>query len=370
MNINGVSLACWNARGIMSGALYVDHIIGKYNIDILAISEHWLFPHSLNFLGSINVNYEYAGVCDADLCHGHGRSYPRGKGGVALLWHKRLSHCIHNIDIDDDRIVGIDITLKHKVHIVCFSVYLPSTNCSNELYLEYIGKLSDLYAQHSSYAFVVFLVDFNSPVSGSQRDSNRNSRGRALTNLLEQINMCSMNMSDIRQGPSYSFSPYKTSERQTMIDHIVVPIVFTDLFSKCVILDEHELNTSDHLAIVARLNVEPICFKRPDHVHRKYSWNKYSPTEIAQTYGITLTSLLDNKTIRDCSIMCADDIDNYYKSIVEALQLASFRTIPLCRFKKHVKPKWSSEEGDPTLPSRVTPAMPIGVAKIILSTLQ
>ena len=58
MNINGVSLACLNARGIMSGALYVDHIISKYNIDIFAFSEHWFFSHSPNFLGSINVNYE------------------------------------------------------------------------------------------------------------------------------------------------------------------------------------------------------------------------------------------------------------------------------------------------------------------------
>ena len=101
--------------------------------------------------------------------------------------------------------------------------------------------------------------------------------------------------------------------------------------------------SSDHLAIAARLNVEPICFNRPDHVHRKYSWNKYSPIEIAQTYGITLTSLLDNKIISDCSSMCADEIDNYYIFIVEELQQASFKTIPLCRFQKHVKPKWSSE---------------------------
>ena len=99
-----ITFACWNARGIMPGALYADHILTKNNIDILAISEHWLFPNSLKFLSSINVHYDYSGASDEDLCHPSTGSgiYCRGKGGVALLWHKRLSHCIRNVDTDDD----------------------------------------------------------------------------------------------------------------------------------------------------------------------------------------------------------------------------------------------------------------------------
>ena len=69
--MKGLNIACWNARGIMPGALYVDHLLNKNDIDILGISEHWLFPHSLNFLGSINVKYDYASVCDNDLCTPH-----------------------------------------------------------------------------------------------------------------------------------------------------------------------------------------------------------------------------------------------------------------------------------------------------------
>ena len=126
----------------MPGALYADHILTKNNIDILAISEHWLFPNSLKFLSSINAHCDYSGASDEDLCHPSTGSgiYCRGKGGVALLWHKRLSHCIRNVDTDDDRIIGIDINLKNNVHIVCFGVYLPSSNYSNELFYEYIDR--------------------------------------------------------------------------------------------------------------------------------------------------------------------------------------------------------------------------------------
>ena len=66
-SITGLNIACWNARGIMLGSLYLDHLLTKCCIDVCCISEHWLFPHSLNFLGSINSNYEYVAVSDEDL---------------------------------------------------------------------------------------------------------------------------------------------------------------------------------------------------------------------------------------------------------------------------------------------------------------
>ena len=82
--MKGLNIACWNARGIMPGALYVDHLLNKNDIDILGISEHWLFPHSLNFLGSINVKYDYVAVCDNDLCTPPSCNgcYARGKGAL------------------------------------------------------------------------------------------------------------------------------------------------------------------------------------------------------------------------------------------------------------------------------------------------
>ena len=210
-----------------------EQCVHDFNIDILAISEHWLFPNSLKFLSSINVHYDYSGASDEDLCHPPTGSgiYCRGKGGVALLWHKRLSHCIRNVDTDDDRIIGIDINLKNNVHIVCFGVYLPSSNYSNELFYEYIDKLSDLHAQHSVHAHVIFLGDFNARISGPKRTVNLNRRGVYLSNFIDQTNMRSLNMSAECHGPLYSFCPYKTIDNRTMIDHVIVPVGMSSLFS-------------------------------------------------------------------------------------------------------------------------------------------
>ena len=339
-----ITFACWNARGIMPGALYADHILTKNNIDILAISEHWLFPNSLKFLSSINVHYDYSGASDEDLCHPSTGSgiYCRGKGGVALLWHKRLSHCIRNVDTDDDRIIGIDINLKNNVHIVCFGVYLPSSNYSNELFYEYIDKLSDLHAQHSAHAHVIFLGDFNAQISGPKRTVNLNRRGVYLSNFIDQTNMRSLNMSAECHGPLYSFCPYKTIDNRTMIDHIIVPVGLSSLFFHCAILDEHELNTSDHLPIIASLNAEPICFKRPAYVRCKFNWKKLTPIQIAQTYELKVKSLLEESPkLKQCK--CPADIDTFYQHLIQSLQHAGELTLPMCRFKKHIKPKWSSE---------------------------
>ena len=93
-----LNIACWNARGIMPGSVFLSHYLTKMDIDIIGISEHWLFPQSLIFLNYIDANYEYYTKCDNDLTLPlDGATRRRGKGGVAFLWHKRISKYRINI---------------------------------------------------------------------------------------------------------------------------------------------------------------------------------------------------------------------------------------------------------------------------------
>ena len=90
-----VNLKTWNATGIMSSSSYLSDCLSLKNIDICGLSEHWLYEKDLIFLNEINGNYMCHAVSDFDLMiPGHRRV---GKGGVALLWHKKLNsrvtHC-------------------------------------------------------------------------------------------------------------------------------------------------------------------------------------------------------------------------------------------------------------------------------------
>ena len=208
--IAGLNIACWNARGIMPGSVYLDYILKTNKIDICAISEHWLFPHSLNFLSSINTDYDNIAISDSDLI------YPtticRGKGGVALLWHKRLSQSITRIDTDDDRIVGISVKRIFDTYLTIFSVYLPSSNYPSDLYRDYTNKLADLHAQHSSFSHVFYLGDMNSQINGPRCITKSSFRVRTMERFLQQTQMCSINVQPICEGPKYTFSPYTSNE--------------------------------------------------------------------------------------------------------------------------------------------------------------
>ena len=123
-----LKIACYNARGIMASSVYISEFLQKNDIDILAISEHWLFPQSLRYLDSIDNDYMGWGVCckNADPILNH----HRGKGGVAFLFKKSLRHVIQYVDIDHDRIQGVSIHTNDTPLLLCVYAIIKSQQCN------------------------------------------------------------------------------------------------------------------------------------------------------------------------------------------------------------------------------------------------
>ena len=89
-NQTKLNIACLNVRGAMRSAMYLDTLLKQYDIDVLGISEHWLFPQSLHFLNSVCQGYESYGICCKDL--DPLTDHHRGKGGLAFLFKTELKH--------------------------------------------------------------------------------------------------------------------------------------------------------------------------------------------------------------------------------------------------------------------------------------
>ena len=87
MNRHNLNVISWNATGIMSSSPYLCNTLNLKSIDICGISEHWLYEKDLNFLNEIDNNYISYAVSDNDLKYPGKRRV--GKGGVAILWHKK-----------------------------------------------------------------------------------------------------------------------------------------------------------------------------------------------------------------------------------------------------------------------------------------
>ena len=91
--------------------------------DIILIQEHWLLKGQLNLLNELNVNLIASGK-SVDLYDPIPPiQIPRGYGGVAILWNKRIDHLVNDIEFGNERIECIEFNTKQKLLIVC--VYMP-----------------------------------------------------------------------------------------------------------------------------------------------------------------------------------------------------------------------------------------------------
>ena len=123
-----LNVLTWNETGItcMSSAIYLCKCLNSYKIDICGISEHWLCEKDLRFLNQIDNLFISHAETDFDLKRPSNRRV--GKGGVAILWHRKYDPFISRLALDDDRIIGIKYETDTSNCIYFFRcTYLVST---------------------------------------------------------------------------------------------------------------------------------------------------------------------------------------------------------------------------------------------------
>jgi exonuclease III len=205
MVVQNIKLACYNARGIMPSCKYIGNLLSHKDVDILCISEHWLFPEMLTFIDSIHADFTGYAVCCKDL--DPTTSHRRGKGGVAILFKKSIQHMITSLDIDDDRICGISLSLCKDIQIKVISVYLPSSNHTNASFSDYIEKLYDLHNKYSMSGDCIFMGDFNAPIHQEGDKHILSARSKLLSKFMEDSGLISLNINKLDSGPLYTFDP-------------------------------------------------------------------------------------------------------------------------------------------------------------------
>lgn len=246
-----LKLLSWNASGMMSSASYLGSILHKKNIDICGISEHWLYNRNIHFLQSVSSRYRYFAAADRDLDKPSRRKV--GKGGVALFWRQELDRFVSVLDIDDDRILGIQIQISPVCYVYVIQVYLPSSNHCMQEFEDYMLKLQDIYSSFSDKGTLIIMGDFNAHQNGYNFVKRYDRRSVMLRNFLACNNLASVNTLPNCTGASATFVSYCGDFKST-IDHIVVPVESLDLLSICSVLDDDALNVSTHRPILCILS--------------------------------------------------------------------------------------------------------------------
>lgn len=91
--------------------------------DIVALQEHWLLPHDLPFLGTIDKDFGYTGTSAVDTSAGilRGRPY----GGVGILWRKDAFQSVSVVECSSVRLTAIRATVSNS-DVIFVSAYLPT----------------------------------------------------------------------------------------------------------------------------------------------------------------------------------------------------------------------------------------------------
>ena len=331
-----LNIMSWNVRGIMSSAYSLSCLLDENDIDIALLSEHKLFNYSSEFLKSINTKYDYVSVEQS-----YDNPYSKakcGQGGVAIMFKKSLSGRIAHIDhIKNERILGIELkpTEKEYESVYVFSIYLPAQNNITD-YRDTISELEAISSFYLKEGNLVVGGDCNAQILSSRVTHGSLYKSRAFTDFLNSLNLISVNMSNIKNGPDYTFCPNKT-----MLDHILINEGYFSEVIQCYILTEDKILTSDHLPIVIRLtanyrNDTP----EPENklIHEKcISWHKITSNHIEQYQSQLNTILMDKLNPNDFNQ------DNISHIITNAMHVAADKTLPKSKFNKFTKPYWTKE---------------------------
>ena len=332
-----LNIMCWNCKGIMSAVPYLSNCLKKQNIDICALSEHWLRKCNIHFLEQIDSQYKpYSKSIDELLPTS--QQCKNYRKGVALLVSRQLEpFVVQEVDIDTDRIIGIDIKLPNCETIFIFSIYLPASSMPLDVFIDHVDTLHEIYSIYSQRGIVIFAGDFNVQVHGPRLAFTDNERTLYFARTLCELRTISLTVQDFCTGPVHTFQGFENGPCST-IDHIIVPSEMPFEVDKVIVLDDHGLNVSDHNPVICSLAIklQTTFLCDMSNMQTRVAWDKAVDNNCISDYTFAVSQNLWGIQ------MNASNIESFYSEIIKAIHDAARDTLPHITFKKHLKPYWNA----------------------------
>ena len=260
------------------------------------------------------------------------------KGGVGLMWHKSLNNNITTLDIDSDRLCGIQYRICPNRYIYFIQVYAPCSSCSVSIYRDFVNLLQTVISMYADQGVVIVMGDMNAHLQGQRFIKATDYRGEYLMEMMSYFNLISVNTLSPTSSASASFVSYG-GLYESLIDHILLPAERLDTVTYCTIQDDDVLNVSRHRPVICCLQVpqtDLVCEDKPSHI----AWHKLDQSAL-RLYETELNSLILlqptklGTDIESC-------IDSRYNAIIDCVKTASNSTLPKTNFRLYLKPYWSN----------------------------
>ena len=244
-NTNFISLNC---HGIKANFKYIDFLSSTY--DIIFLSETWITETEKILLHNFQKDfYIFFEPAKQGLT---GRPY----GGTAMMIKRTLPspELLSKTDFN----TTVKIPLKNY-DLLIIGVYLQSVNNNpnvRDIYSSQLSNIGGTIKQFENSSECIILGDFQS--CPTTHPSGRMGKPNSLTDHLNEfIRTFNLTPIDITNGtgPSYTYH-HATLPNQSYIDHILVSNNILNRITNINILQQHYLNTSDHLPIVCNMKTD------------------------------------------------------------------------------------------------------------------
>ena len=337
---NTLSISCWNSRGLLTSVPYLNFLL--QNKDIVGIAEHWLHANNLFKLNDLAHDFN---CISRSSRHSGSETFGvrRGQGGVAILWRKNLSGISPITDIVHNRVCGIRIQTSSKRVINIYTVYLPVQGSSDDFNIA-IDEISEIINAREDGSLCIVCGDFNGDVGhlGGYRSNRKPTKqGYIVNNFFNELSMFPANLDYCAKGPVITF---KGGMGVSTLDYIAIPECLRCHLTKCEVLKDDVLNTSDHYSVHVSLNIQ--CLPRMVKCKPPANRIKWNNPNVFELYNeLTSDKLGSLHTTCLGKLNNPMEIDSAIDSLVGIL-VESSKSLPRTRFRKNVKPFWNSQLTD------------------------
>lgn len=349
-----IRVAYWNMNGFESNKDFIEHLMKEFNCDIIALSEHKLYPCNEDKLQTyFGGDYTCAVTCSADLkSENFGRIF--GHAGVAICWKSDLTASRRSSP--SDRITICELRLKDSqgkvgASVFFLSVYLPPVNSKLAKFEEVLAVLEELIMELKEKGHVCIIGDMNAQLGheAGPRGSTWSKQGRSLFEMVTRCGLCVVDLSEKASGPCETYR--KDGIGKSYVDHCLVDVKFLRYVKSVKVMDDCPDNFSDHMPTLLDIDL-PNCFRGVETSVdvRRTSWKKLSRNDINTKYTQPLEQCL-NGIAKDFNIdleraegnLSPQEVDECFSKISHAMTSIAGENLPSSKYRPHVKPYWSKE---------------------------
>ncbi|CAG2193454.1 unnamed protein product [Mytilus edulis] len=330
---------CWNCRGLFSSISCLSDLLAEYKVNICAISEHWLRTYQLHVLNTIDNNF--VSISKGVDIHNPESMSCNSRCGVAFLVSKDIVSFVTEIDIDSDRIIGIQVNLPNVQTFIILSIYLPATTQPHQLYQYNVELLHEICSVYKDMGSIILMGDFNTKIQGPRYKFNPDERSRLMYSLIQEYELFSVNTQMFCHGPVTTFQSYDNGP-STCIDHILMPLSEIGKVSNAKVIDSQPFSVSDHRPILCSITIENsvLTHTEGEQSTRSVSWDRARKFGYINDYSFALSQHLWTSEFPRHEINKLI-IEDYYDKIVSAIKQAEQETLPYSIFKPYQKPYWN-----------------------------